>query len=109
MRAATTRRPRTGPIEPTRATRRPVMMSFRFTPLANHTNHVVRARFSPDGKSVVTASDDRRATVFDAFSGTVLAELIGHEDTVVDAVFSPDGATVVSASPDGTARLWDAL
>ena len=64
--------------------------------------------FSPDGKQVVTASDDRTARVFDAQTGAALTVLAGHGDRVSGAAFSPDGQSVITASDDGTARLWNA-
>ena len=65
------------------------------------------ASFSPDGRTVVTASWDKTARLWDAASGKELQRLT-HEDAVYAASFSPDGRTVVTASDDKTARLWDA-
>ena len=64
------------------------------------------ASFSPDGRTVLTASFDV-ARLWDAASGKELLRL-PHEREVVAASFSPDGRTVVTASWDITARLWDA-
>ncbi len=40
---------------------------------------VLSAAFSPDGKRVVTASDDKTARVWDAETGTQIALLKGHD------------------------------
>ncbi len=58
---------------------------------------LVMASFSPDGRTVVTASWDHTARLWDAASGKELQRLT-HEDTVWSASFSPDGRTVVTAS-----------
>jgi WD domain, G-beta repeat len=66
------------------------------------------ARFSPDGKHVVTASDDTTARIWDiSHIPPSFVPLIGHRRAVLDAAFSPDGRLVVTASKDGTARVWD--
>lgn len=72
-------------------------------------------RFSSDSRrlAVIDApgKDDRdasSATIRDAASGAVLAELRGHADSLVNFGWSPDGATVATTSRDSTVRLWDA-
>jgi WD40 repeat protein len=66
------------------------------------------AEFSPDGRRVVTALQDDRATLWDAATGNMITEFIGHSNEVQMATFSPDGHRILTASLDGTARLWDA-
>ncbi len=64
--------------------------------------------FSPDGRSMVTASADRTARLWDVRTSAEVAVLRGHDDEVRKAMFSSDGLHVVTASLDHTARIWDA-
>ena len=64
--------------------------------------------FSPDGRRIVTAFDDKTAQVWDAESGKPVGEPMRHKGGVYAANFSPDGRRIVTASRDKTAQLWDA-
>jgi len=66
------------------------------------------AALSPDGKTVVVASNDGGVTLWAIDEAAVLVELAGHTRAVGQCVFSPDGRLVATASDDMTARLWDA-
>ncbi|RTL68368.1 MAG: TIR domain-containing protein, partial [Hyphomicrobiales bacterium] len=75
--------------------------------LCGHRGSVAIAAFSPDGRRIVTASDDNTARVWDVERGSEIATLKGHEGPVQSAAFSPDGRRIVTASYDNTARVWD--
>jgi dipeptidyl aminopeptidase/acylaminoacyl peptidase len=74
--------------------------------LEGHTDGLESAAFSPDGRRIVTASDDHTARIWDAATGRELARLAGHESEVLDAQFSPDGLWIVTASRDRSVRVW---
>ncbi|BAY27570.1 WD-40 repeat-containing protein [Calothrix sp. NIES-2100] len=62
--------------------------------------------FSPDGKTIASASFDRTVKLWD-ISGKLLKTLNGHSGSVNSVSFSPDGKTIASASSDSTVKLWD--
>jgi WD40 repeat protein len=65
------------------------------------------ARFSPDGHTVVTASWDKTARVWDWPSGQLRFPPLQHGGQVSSIAFSPDGSRFVTTSAeDGMARVW---
>ena len=77
-------------------------------PFTGHTDDINSVAFSPDGKHIASASDDRMVRVWDAVTGEVVAgPFIGHADCVNSVAFSPDGKRIASASRDCTVRVWD--
>jgi len=73
-----------------------------------HTSGINTAHFSPDGKKVVTASEDGTAKLWHAATGLLLADLTGHLGIVNYAEFSPDGKMIVTAGLNGGVKIWDA-
>jgi WD40 repeat protein len=63
--------------------------------------------FSPDGRTLASASWDNTITLWDVASGKVLYTLSGHTEIPDALAFSPDGRTLASGSGDNTVKLWD--
>jgi WD40 repeat protein len=81
--------------------------------LRGHRADLWSCTFSPDGRLLVTTSDDATARVWDVASGSERAVLRGHKGAdwrgaVRSCAFSPEGSVLATAGGDGTARLWDA-
>ncbi len=73
--------------------------------LAGHAAEVYFVAFSPDGKTVATASVDQTVKLWNAASGQELRQLQGHGNRVQAVALSDSQAA--TASWDRTARLWD--
>jgi WD40 repeat protein len=77
-------------------------------PMLGHEDHVYFVAFSPDGKHIVSASDDHTICVWNSETGDMaLGPMKGHTELVYSAVFSPDGRHIVSASGDKTICIWN--
>ena len=76
--------------------------------LRGHTSYIRSAAYSPDGKFILTASDDRTARVWNAATGQSVAELKGHTAGVRSAAYSPDGRFIITAGSDPTVWVWNA-
>jgi hypothetical protein len=77
-------------------------------PSKGHGDSVNSVAFSPDGKRVLTGSDDSTARLWGAATDKEIRAFKGHGDSVYSVAFSRDGARVLTGSKDTTARLWDA-
>lgn len=74
--------------------------------LRGHEEYVMAARFSPDGRHIVTASADRTVRVWNADGSGEPVVLRGHTARVNTVSISPDGQQILTSSLDGTARVW---
>jgi len=68
---------------------------------------VFAARFSPDGKTIATVSDDRTAKLWDATTGAAIHTFAGHTAAVSAVTFTPDGTTLATTSDDHTVRVYN--
>ena len=75
--------------------------------IAAHDGPVFACAFSPDGKQILTAGDDRVIRLWDSQTGDKLTNLEGHLAPVSSLAFFPDGLRAVSTSFDQTVRIWN--
>jgi WD40 repeat protein/tetratricopeptide (TPR) repeat protein len=73
--------------------------------LEGHEAKVNSVSYSPDGKTIASASEDKTIKLWSR-EGNLLHTLIGHDAEVNSVSFSPDGKTIASASEDKTIKLW---
>lgn len=69
-----------------------------------HSASVQAATFSPDGKTLLTVSEDKTIKLWETASGR---ELRSISNWVQSVALSPDGKTFASASSDTTIKLWE--
>ncbi|MDQ1351481.1 MAG: hypothetical protein QG657_1784, partial [Acidobacteriota bacterium] len=84
------------------------LIGFFGSPNFKHSGPVTACAFSPDGKTILSASRDNTVKLWDAGSGKEIRSFNGHMDSVTGCAFSPDAKTILSASRDNTLKLWDA-
>lgn len=94
--------------------------------LAKHNGTVNCVRFSPNGRRLASASDDKYIIIWELADGEASASrMVGqddigateawrtvvtrrqHNDDIYDIAWSPDSTKLLSGSVDNTAILWD--
>lgn len=73
---------------------------------AGHLAGVTRAEFSPDGRFVLTGSNDMTARLWDANTGKLVSILRGHTGALQGMAFSRDGEFMLTTGGDHKTRLW---
>jgi WD40 repeat protein len=91
--------------------RAPVLDVDTLTPTGTIGEHPVplsRVAWSPDGRTLATATDDIDdvARLWDAPTGELLAEVRANSNQKGKIVFSPDGRTLVAGVNDWTVTQW---
>jgi WD40 repeat protein/serine/threonine protein kinase len=73
-----------------------------------HTGVVRAVSWSPDGRRLASAGQDKVVRIWDATTGRMTAVLTGHTEQILGMSWSPDGRRLASGSADYSVKLWDA-
>ncbi len=66
------------------------------------------SRSAPDGKTVITASQDKTARLWDASTGRSIGKPLEASRPITAVAFHPSGEMVVTASRNRQSQLWNA-
>ena len=73
--------------------------------LEGHAGGIYQIRYSPDGKTIATASRDKTVKLWNRFGNYL--RTFDNQDAVFSVSFSPDSRTIAAASNDFTVKLWN--
>jgi WD40 repeat protein len=75
--------------------------------LLPHGDGVPSLLFTPDGKTLISASGDGFIRLWDTATGKERQRLRGHQGAVLALALHRDGRTLASGGHDQMVRLWD--
>ena len=73
----------------------------------HHSDSILSAAISPDGKLLATGSHDSTVKVWSLHSGELLRTISGHSTAVLLVAFSPASKTLLTRSRAGTVKIWN--
>jgi WD40 repeat protein len=76
--------------------------------LRGHSGAVYALGFSPDGRTLASAGDDRTVILWDPVASRERLSLTGHADRVLKLAFNAEGSWLVTVSRDGAVKRWRA-
>ncbi len=74
---------------------------------SGHQGPILAVAISPDGKTLITGSNDRTARLIARSDGKVIRTLKGHGGPVRSVAFSPRGDRVATADGLGGLKVWE--
>ena len=73
----------------------------------NETGDIQDIEFSPAGDRLLTLGYAQSIQLWDAATGTLIAEALGHTDDMTSVAFRPDSSTLMIGSDNDKLYLWD--
>ena len=75
--------------------------------LFGHKKWVYTLAIAPDGRTLVSGSEDKTIRIWHLATGDLRKTLTGHQAEIRVIALAPDGQTIVSGSDDQTIKLWN--
>ena len=82
-----------------------IITGKKLTVLLGHTDKARDCSFSPDGRKIVTGSDDGSLKIWDTNTGKELFTFKGFTGAVTTCTFSPDGTHIILGDEHGQILL----
>lgn len=73
---------------------------------SGHSDVINKILYAPDGKYLITCSDDFTIKIWEIASGKEMRTLLGHSKPVNEIAIAPDGSQLVSVSDDRKIIVW---
>ena len=86
----------------------PAQPITEWTVFKGHTEGINSVAFSPDGKTLASASSDHTAKLWDVVRGQEHVTLAVNTGRLFMVAFSPDGRLLAAGGDDNIIRVWDA-
>jgi WD40 repeat protein len=74
---------------------------------SGHTSRIRSVCFSPDGKYVLSSSQDKTNKLWEVATGREIHTFSGGEYELSEAVFSPDGKYIIARNDWGIIKIWE--
>ncbi len=75
--------------------------------LPGHKYPITAVHFSPDGKLLASASNDKTIKLWNIENYRLINTFKGHQKSVESISFNPNGKLLISGSADKTVKLWN--
>jgi WD40 repeat protein len=85
------------------------MDSLRLELPSGHSDHINTIAYSPNGKYILSSSDDKTAILWDVKTGKLLHKFVGHLQSCLEGSFSSDNQKILTVSSDNQVKIWETI